>query len=501
MTNRGQKIKDAFMKKYGVSHPSQLPWVKDKIKKKREAGAYDDVVKNMKKTLLERYGNENYVNVEQVKKTKLEKYGDATYNNRDKMLQTNNEKYGMNISPNTLKSITDRTAAGEIGFKSDKFKNYLKTNDISNVSQLQSVKVQRKQKKIDEMIEHIFNGSRLKGVVIPLFKREDYIGSEYNNLYKFRCGVCNNEFDDNLYSGNIPRCLVCYPHARFKSKVETEIFDFLKQHILDIKQHDRSILNGNEIDIYIPSLNLGIECDGVYWHSELAGGKDKKYHLTKTQTCASKNVNLLHIWDWEWLNKREIVESILLNKLSKSTKIYARKCIIQVLSETDKSSFLFKNHIQGDDNSSIKLGLYYNDNLVSVMTFIKSRYDKKYQYEMSRYCTLLNTTIIGGASKLFKHFINTNQVSSIVTYADKRFFNGNVYNNIGMSFVSDTPPSYHYFHKNYCAPIDRTNFQKHKLSKKLTNFDPKLSEWQNMQLNGFDRIWDCGHLKFEWIKS
>ena len=87
--------------------------------------------------------------------------------------------------------------------------------------------------------------------------------------------VCNNEFDDNLYSGNIPRCLVCYPHVRFKSKIETEIFDFLKQHIFDIKRHDRSILNGNEIDIHIPSLNLGIECDGVYWHSELAGGKDK----------------------------------------------------------------------------------------------------------------------------------------------------------------------------------------------------------------------------------
>jgi hypothetical protein len=120
---------------------------------------------------------------------------------------------------------------------------------------------------------------------------------------------------------------------------------------------------------------------------------------------------------------------------------------------------------------------------------------------MSRYCNILNTNVIGGASKLFNHFIKNYNVNSIVTYSDMRLFNGNVYKNIGMSFVNTTPPNYHYFDRNYCVPLTRIGFQKHKLSKILKIFDNKLSEWQNMQLNGYDRIWDCGHFKYEWIKK
>ena len=146
------------------------------------------------------------------------------------------------------------------------------------------------------------------------------------------------------------------------------------------------------------------------------------------------------------------------------------------------------------------MGLYYNNELVSVMTFVKSRFDKKYQYELSRYCNRLYTTVIGGASKLFKHFINNYEVYSIVTYSDKRFFDGKLYENIGMTFVNDTPPNFYYFNKNK-IPMSRMKFQKHKLPKLLENFDPSLSEWKNMQMNGFDRIWDCGNLKYEWIKK
>jgi len=135
------------------------------------------------------------------------------------------------------------------------------------------------------------------------------------------------------------------------------------------------------------------------------------------------------------------------------------------------------------------------------MTFVKSRYDRKYQYELSRFCNLININTIGGASKMFKFFIKNYEINSIVTYSDKRFFSGNVYENIGMTRLDDTPPCYHYFHKNNGTPINRTHFQKHKLSKLLSVFDSNLSEWQNMQTNGYDRIWDCGHYKFEWIRK
>lgn len=499
MTERGKKIREAFFKKYGVYHPSQLPSVKEKIKQKRENGAYDNMISKMKETLKERYGDEKYNNLEKGKRTKLEKYGDENFNNREKMLKTNNDKYGMNVSPNTLKKTKERASSGEIGFKSKKYKQYLENNNIDNISQLSCIKEKRKFQKIQESLHNIFEGNRLKGIVTPLFNKNEYVGSEYNNLYKFKCCICNNEFEDNLYSGNIPRCLVCNPHNRFKSTIETEILGFLHLHNITTKHHDRDILDGEEIDILIPQLNLGIECDGIYWHSELAGGKDKHYHLNKTKLSLDKNVNLMHIWDWEWRCRQDIIKSILLNKIGKFKKIYARKCIIKQVNNNDKSKFLIDNHIQGDDTSSIRLGLYYETDLVCLMTFVKSRYDKKYQYELSRYCNLLNTNVIGGASKLFKHFIKNYNVNSIVTYSDRRLFTGNLYKQIGMSFVDNTIPGYHYFHKNKGVPIERTHFQKHKLNKKLEKFDTNLSEWQNMQLNDYDRIWDCGHMKFEWI--
>lgn len=500
MTERGKKIRDAFFKKYGVYHPSQLPEVKAKIKQKRESGAYDNMVKKMKDTLKEKYGDENYNNVEKGKRTKLAKYGDENYNNRDKMTQTNNQKYGMNVSPNTLKRTQERASNGDIGFKSDQFKQYLKDNNIENVSQLTSVKEKKRHDKINRMVANIFEGGRLNNVVLPIFQRNEYTGCDYDKMYKFKCCKCNNEFQDNLYSGNIPRCLNCYPHNRFKSSIETEILDFLQSHNIETKHHDRSILNGDEIDIYVPSLNFAIECDGVYWHSEIAGGKNKQYHLNKTLKCNQQNIQLMHIWDWEWRCKNSIIKSILLNKMGKSTKVYARKCVVKEVSNPDKSNFLEDNHIQADDTSSIRLGLYHNNELVSIMTFVKSRYDKKYQYELSRYCNLLNTNIVGGSSKLFTHFIKNYDANSVVTYSDKRLFTGKVYAGLGMLMLKDTPCGYHYFHKNNGVPINRTHFQKHKLDKTLEKFDCDLSEWQNMQINGYDRIWDCGHFKYEWLR-
>ena len=120
---------------------------------------------------------------------------------------------------------------------------------------------------------------------------------------------------------------------------------------------------------------------------------------------------------------------------------------------------------------------------------------------MSRYCNKLNTSVVGGASKLYTYFIKHYDPKSIVSYSDVRFFSGKIYNVIGMKYVNNTIPNYHYFNKNNCVPVSRLNFQKHKLKHILKIFDSNLTEWQNMQLNGYDRIWDCGNLKYEWIKS
>jgi hypothetical protein len=205
--------------------------------------------------------------------------------------------------------------------------------------------------------------------------------------------------------------------------------------------------------------------------------------------------------DWEWLNKKDIVKSMLLNKIGKSSKLHARKCVIRNVSELDKSLFLEKNHIQGNDMSSIRVGLYYEDVLVSLMTFIKSRYDKNHEYELSRYCNVLNINVVGGASRLFNYIVNKYEISSVVTYSDKRLFTGLVYKNMNMKLIGSTSPGYHYFHKDKPIPVNRLNFQKHKLINVLEKFDENLSEWENMKNNGYDRIWDCGHLKYVWNKN
>ena len=156
------------------------------------------------------------------------------------------------------------------------------------------------------------------------------------------------------------------------------------------------------------------------------------------------------------------------------------------------------NHLQGKDKSSIKYGLYYNDELVSLMTFVKSRFDKKIQYEMYRYCNKLNTSVIGAASKLFKRFINDHSPKSIISYSDKRYFDGIVYQGLGFNFIENTTPNYWYISPDYKVLFNRMTFQKHKLNKLINNFDSNLTEWQNMQLNGYDRIWDCGNGKWVW---
>lgn len=503
MTPRGEKIRETFRKKYGVDHPSQLSSVKEKIQKKRESGAYANVGRKMKQTLKEKYGRENYVNVDKCKKTKLSRYGDENYNNRDKMLKTNQEKYGSKVSPNVAISTGNRARSGEIGFKSEAYQSYLEKNQVVNASQLPDVSLKKHNKSLQNAIYKLFFGNRLNNVVVPMFSEQDYSGSNYDKLYKFKCTKCNNEFYDNLYSGNIPRCLECYPHNRFHSKIEDEVYEFIKElGETEIVRHDRSFLEGEEIDIVSQKLSIGIECDGIIWHSEVFGNKDKQYHLHKTSMLEDRGIRLIHLWDWEWISKKDILKSLITNLIGKtSNKIYARKCEIKEILPKDKSSFLEKNHIQGDDQSSVRLGLLHDGEIVSVMTFSKSRFDKKYEYELSRFCNSINTIIVGAASKLFSYFIKNYNPKSIVSYSDRRFFTGKVYRNIGMSFVEYTPPNYWYFHKNNCVPINRIKFQKHKLKGILNSFDPSLTEWQNMQNNGYDRIWDCGNLKYEWISS
>lgn len=285
----------------------------------------------------------------------------------------------------------------------------------------------------------------------------------------------------------------------YLSQPEREINDFILS--LDIQTETRVKRYGPEIDIFIPDLRIGFEINGVYWHSEL-NGKTKNYHINKTIKLQKHGIRLIHIFDVEWIQHQDIIKSRILSFLNKiSNRIYARNCELVNVDHKTKKLFFEQNHIQGDAPSSDCFGLKYDNKIVSMMSFSKARYSDA-EYEIIRFATILNTSVSGGASKLFKHFVNVKNPSSVVSYSNKRFNTGKVYTQIGLCYSHSSSPNYFYFHKsNVFQLLSRFQFQKHKLSSKLNLFDSKLSEWGNMTANGYDRIWDCGNDVFIWKKD
>ena len=185
-------------------------------------------------------------------------------------------------------------------------------------------------------------------------------------------------------------------------------------------------------------------------------------------------------------------------------KVYARTCELREVSAIDARQFLELYHLQGSDSAKYRYGLYHNDELVMVMTFAKpnaSRGKMKTQpidtYELSRMCTKTGILCVGGASKLLTHFIRTNAPKHIISYADRRYsiIGNNVYENLGFALTKVTQPNYWYF--NY---RDMTRHHRFNFTKKVTvamGGNPSKTEWENMVALGYDRIWDCGHLRYE----
>lgn len=284
-----------------------------------------------------------------------------------------------------------------------------------------------------------------------------------------------------------------------KSQFESSVRQYISSLApgLLVEHARRDIISPSEIDFYIPEKNIAIECNGVYWHSEVGGQTDRLYHFNKTEECRKKGIHLIHVWETEWNTQRDLVESRLKSKLGFSDNIYARKTEARVISKEEARSFLSLNHLQGPVGSSVELGLFHEKELVAVMTFGKPRFKGDYQYELLRYCSKMGCNVIGGASKLFSYFVNNYSPSSVVSYSDRRWNTGGLYEKLQFQHINTNPPAYHYT-KDYLRLENRIKYQKHKLGTLLESFDPNLSEWENMRQNGYDRVWDCGTDVFVW---
>jgi len=446
------------------------------------------------------------------------------------------QEIGLKVSEvlNTLNSETGLTKAQEIGLKS---KNTLsKIDPKTGLTGFQEIGLKSKNtlSKIDPktgLTGYQVNGLKIKETLntlnseTGLTKAQELVlkSSETNKrkYYKFLVKsfpvdyellTTENEYiSDTEYKfkykhlkcGNIGfkvgqediRCIKCYPYNR--SIAEKEVFEFCQSLTDNVVSNTRKIINPKELDIYLPEYNLAIEYDGLYYHStDCIENERSDYHLRKTQMCLNNNIQLFHIFENEWndIVKQDIWKSIIANKIDKSNKIYARKCEIKHVSSKESKEFLIDNHLQGSVNSSIRIGLYYNNELVSIMTFGKSRYNKKVDWELVRYCNKKYNSVIGGASKLFKYFKRSHN-GIIISYADMRKSNGNLYKQLGFKLDHISKPNYWYYCHNRTGLLleSRLKYQKHKLKNILGNFDPCLTASENMYNNGFRKIYDCGN--------
>jgi hypothetical protein len=290
---------------------------------------------------------------------------------------------------------------------------------------------------------------------------------------------------------NTPLCTVCNPIGDLRSIKENELYKF----ILSIYGGEiiQSYRDGLEIDIYLPELKIGFEFNGLYWHSEKY--KDKNSHFDKTEYFRKVDIRIIHIWEDDWDNKSNIIRSQIRNWIGLSEKrIFARKCEIEeIIDNKIIRNFLNENHIQGYLNSKIKIGLYHDGELVSIMVFDQFEGRKKMkdgEWNLARFCNQINTNVIGGSSKLLKYFIKKYTPYRIISYADRDWSLGSLYDTLGFDKIYDTKPDYKYIINN--KRVHKSRFRKSLL-------DTDLTESQKMKKNDILKIWDCGKIKYEFF--
>lgn len=291
------------------------------------------------------------------------------------------------------------------------------------------------------------------------------------------------------------------------SEAEKQLQNFIKMHYSgNVRFNDRTIVAPRELDIVLPDLKLAIEFNGVFWHSEQRG-KPRNYHVSKTEDCEKQGYHLIQIYDTEWADPihRSIIESRLLHLLGYSNRIAARKCQIVCLDKPQAKEFVDQNHLQGWCGCKHAYGLIYQKQIVAVITLGKSRFNKKIQWELLRYCTLKKHTVIGGLTKLLSSVTTDLNIDELVSYADRRWssLNNNMYSTSNFQLNTISDPNYKYFQikKSQIVLESRNKYQKHRLSSLLNNFDPDLSEFENMSINDYFRIWDSGNLVYTWRKN
>lgn len=478
-----KKREETFLEKYGVSSSLKSEEIKERIKDTNLAryGSENpfgskEIQEKIRETNLEKYGVEYPMQSEEIqnksKETCMEHYGVSnpvqSKDIQEQIRQTNLNRYGVRypIQSNEIKRIREQRNLEKYG--------------VSNPSQLEEVKTKTKQ----TCIERYGFTTNLKSQETKNKIRETCM-EKYGVPY-----ACMTE-----------QCISA--NGYIISKANKAFAEYLKNDF-DINSEFEFHIGHNSYDLHISDSNILIEINPTYTHNSTIGPKfanghecaptASDYHLNKTQLARENGYHCIHVFDWDSWTK--IINIINPNK----KKIYARNCqLIYDIPQKECNEFLNNYHLQGTcRGQSIRLGLYYNNELVQIMTFGVPRYSKKkYQWELLRYCSHPDYIITGGSQKLFKYFIKYFKPESIISYCDISKFNGNVYNHLGFKLHHSTGPTPHWFNGETHitdALLRQRGFDQ--LFK--TNYGKGTNNEELMISHGFVKVYDCGQNVYIW---
>jgi hypothetical protein len=447
------KVKNTSTNKFGSEYYTQTKEYKERIEQTsykkynvRHHVQSEDVINKMKNTNVERYGVENPFACNEIK---------------DKIKKTNMQRYGVE-NPSKNSNICEKINKKRKKWWNEKCLSYY--NDLDVIS---------------------YNNENIYTIICDNDKEHTF--------------TILNTLLNNRRTSKTTLCTICNPsEAKTFSGHEVQIRNFIESFYKgDIIYNSRELISPYELDIYLPELKIAIEYNGLYWHNELR--KDKSYHLKKHNLCKEVGIDLFQIFEDDWKYKNEIIKSILKNKISNTNNvIYARKCSVKEIPHKEAWEFLNKNHLQGSVRSKINIGLYLNDDLVSIICLgglRKSLGNKEIsnnKYELLRYCNKINNNIIGGFSKMLNYFRNNYYFDELITYYDKSFGYKNLYKDVGFTYISDTKPNYHYI----VDGIRRHRYEYRKDRLVKNGFDSNKTESEIMLERGIYKIYNSGNIKY-----
>lgn len=351
-----------------------------------------------------------------------------------------------------------------------------------------------------------------KDIFLNDTKFKEYIIDKYNenNKKRLRKKDINEYFNTNCIFKLKELHLMKYVQQH-ESKLENKFKELFNTHNIEYDWRNRSIIDGPngkshcyELDFYLPKYKIGIEINDIGTHNMntlINSYYGKKYHVYKTNACKEKDIRLIHIWEWEIHKNFDKISTWLLNILNTDkTIVYGRKCQIKIVNVDEEKYFLNMYHLQGYTKSSICLGLYFNDELLEIMSFTKPRFTKKYEYELVRLCTKYNYSIIGGTEKLFNYFIKNYDPISIISYCDYSKFSGNIYQKIGMDFNKLSNPTIIYCNYDMNV-INESILNKYGIDNLLgTHYGLHTNNKELIIKEGYLPIPNCGNLIYTYKK-